>query len=505
MAVLRRYLYSEYIRFEETVSAEKLGIADVRKKVKIKFRQMWPDYEAEALHRVVMSEEEALKFIHDDEGLRYLVADNKVLQIAGRYSAVYKRMVPTMRTVDSIRIAYSNRYVRLSGSADPMQLGVWWLGSPKRLDCVNTFFDPSKPREVEVAPGKMAFNWWNGLSLTPKKGSWRRMCKHIYVVLCKRDPARFKYVIRWYAHLVQRPGEVPEVVLVFRGKKGGGKTTVGDQFIEIFGENASRISNRDHLTGRFNAHHDKKIFILADEAYYPGDKKVEGVLKSKITDKTYTSEAKFMTPEDALNCAHITMSTNNKWVVPATMDERRYFVGDIDNRYAEGEASEAERTKYFGALWAEMNGGGREAMLYELLNVDIKSWHPRQGVPKTAELHEQIEQSLPGEEQLVLSLLDDGVMPANAKPHKDGDKVVGFRCSAEQLCDLLDVPDNKRRAFMSNVGGILPKVGAKKVKCEGLSRWDFPSLEAMRAVWVKTYSRHEWTEEAGAEWRLPRS
>jgi hypothetical protein len=60
------------------------------------------------------------------------------------------------------------------------------------------------------------------------------MCKHIYVVLCKRDPVRFKYVMRWYAHLVQRPGEAAEVVLVFRGKKGGGKTTVGDQFIKIF-------------------------------------------------------------------------------------------------------------------------------------------------------------------------------------------------------------------------------------------------------------------------------
>jgi hypothetical protein len=71
------------------------------------------------------------------------------------------------------------------------------------------------------------------------------------------------------------------------------------------------------------------------------------------------SEEKFGMPVDALNCVHIQMSTNNDWVIPATIDERRYFVADIDNRYAEGEASEKEREEYFGALWREMDNGGR--------------------------------------------------------------------------------------------------------------------------------------------------
>jgi hypothetical protein len=65
-------------------------------------------------------------------------------------------------------------------------------------------------------------------------------------------------------------------------------------------------------------------------------------------------------------------------VVPASHDERRYAINDIDPRYSRGVAPEEVRKEYFGALNAELRDGGAEAMLYDLLQMDLGDWHPRE-------------------------------------------------------------------------------------------------------------------------------
>jgi hypothetical protein len=107
------------------------------------------------------------------------------------------------------------------------------------------------------------------------------------------------------------------------------------------------------------------------------------------------------------------------------------------------------------------------------------------------------------EKQLVLSLLEEGVMPIAAIPTTKKDKVIGFRCSADAICQLLDVPDNKGRSFMTVAGKTLIALGARKVKTGGFSKWDFPALQAMRDAWDKQFSRHDWVKESkrSIEWR----
>jgi hypothetical protein len=200
-----------------------------------------------------------------------------------------------------------------------------------------------------------------------------------------RSPVRFaprliglEYNIRWPAWGVQHPGELAEAALVLRGKKGGGKGKYFSTIRSFYGPHGLQIFHAAHLTGQFNAHLWMCCFLFADEAFWAGDKQGESVLKGLITEKRLPMTKKGVDTVFTVNHAKVGISSNSEWVVAASDDERRYAVSDINNRYARGVATEEERKEYFGALDRELREGGAEAMLYDLLQMDLGDWHPRE-------------------------------------------------------------------------------------------------------------------------------
>jgi hypothetical protein len=133
------------------------------------------------------------------------------------------------------------------------------------------------------------------------------------------------------------------------------------------------------------------------------------VLKGLITEPTLPVTKKGIDTIFAANRVKLAISSNSDWVVPTSHDERRYGVSDIDNRYARGVAPEQERKEYFGALDRELRDG---AMLYDLLQMDLGDWHPRE-VPTTRGLMRQKKESLRGHYQWLEPLLQSGELPMN--------------------------------------------------------------------------------------------
>ena len=71
------------------------------------------------------------------------------------------------------------------------------------------------------------------------------------------------------------------------------------------------------------------LLLQAEEAVWAGDKAAEGRLKSLITSKIQMIEAKGIDPIRVTNYVRLVMTSNEDWVVPAGMDERRFAVFDI--------------------------------------------------------------------------------------------------------------------------------------------------------------------------------
>ena len=97
----------------------------------------------------------------------------------------------------------------------------------------------------------------------------------------------------------------------------------------MFGRHFLHVSDPCQLTGRFNLHLQNAVIVFADEAFPVTDKSAIGTMKRLITEPTLMIEAKFRNPIMARNVTHVIISSNDPWVVPADLDDRRFFVLDV--------------------------------------------------------------------------------------------------------------------------------------------------------------------------------
>jgi hypothetical protein len=87
------------------------------------------------------------------------------------------------------------------------------------------------------------------------------------------------------------------------------------------------------------------VLLFGDEAFYAGDKKHESILKMLITEEMITIEAKGVDAEVSGNCIHLMMASNESWVVPAGMDDRRFFVLDVGDGAKNDGANTSRRSR----------------------------------------------------------------------------------------------------------------------------------------------------------------
>ncbi|MGD9508350.1 MAG: DUF5906 domain-containing protein [Geminicoccaceae bacterium] len=225
------------------------------------------------------------------------------------------------------------------------------------------------------------YNLWRGFGILPAAGSWSTIEAHLRSVVCSDNSEHYSWLIGWLAYCVQHPGQQAEVAVVLRGLKGVGKGMVGQLLMRIFRDHSLHITHSKHLLGHFNAHLVDALFLFLDEAYWGGNKEGEGVLKALITERTLMIEPKGVDSFPMPNRLKILMSSNNDWVVPATADERRYFVLDVP------ETKKGDKA-YFTAVALAIDGDELPALLDHLLKLDLSEFDHR-NPPHTAGLNRQ--------------------------------------------------------------------------------------------------------------------
>jgi hypothetical protein len=125
------------------------------------------------------------------------------------------------------------------------------------------------------------------------------------------------------------------------------------------------------------------LLLFADEAVFAGDRSNEGVLKSLITEPYLSVEGKFRDVIRVRNHVRVAMASNQDWVVSAALDDRRFAIIDVSPIHSNDSV-------YFGEVRAELDNGGREALLDHLLKFDLKGIDLRD-IPKTnARLDQQV-------------------------------------------------------------------------------------------------------------------
>lgn len=231
---------------------------------------------------------------------------------------------------------------------------------------------------------------------------------HIYRVICSKDKQAYEYVIKWLAHLVQKPWEKPEVAIVLKAGQGTGKGTFVDPIGQIVGSHYLHAQSPEQVIGKFNAQLENKLLVFADE-FFAGSKGSTDRLKTMITEKLNTIERKGQDRISVPCFARIIMATNHENVIKIERDERRYL-------YLEVSEEHKQDIEYFEPLHTAIKHPDFPAkLLHYLQGLDISDYRPRQ-VPKTKALVDQKIDNLEPLDKWIYTVLLDGSFSGAAWP-----------------------------------------------------------------------------------------
>ena len=271
-----------------------------------------------------------------------------------------------------------------------------WFGHPARRQHIDpgVVFQPGE----DVGPGGL--NLWRGMGVEAVQGDWSLMRDHALQIICGADEELFHWLLRYMAVCVRQLVRPVGVVVVLRGTQGCGKGVFVQALGKLFGEHFLHLIDAEQLTGKFNADLGTALFVFLDEAVFAADHKQAAKLKGTITEPTLRIERKFCDAITVPNRLRIVMATNEQWAAPVETSDRRYAVFDVSPaRKGDG--------AYFQALADQMDSGGREAMLFDLMAMDLAEFDVR-AIPQTDARTEQKLMGLRGVESWLHEVLATG-------------------------------------------------------------------------------------------------
>ena len=405
-------------------------------------------------------------------GGKYVIANEQINPIFGHADITFSSQADLIAR-------YANRPV--GRGQKRTSAGRAWLVNPDRRQYEGIVFAPG-----EEVPGHL--NLDKGFAVESKKGDCSRFLEHVRNNICKGDEEISDYLFAWMADCVQNRSRRPGIAVVLRGRLGTGKGVLCSQFGALFGPHFIHVSQPSHLTGNFNSHLKDKLVVYADEAFWAGDKKAEGVLKAMITEDTIQIEMKGKDVLTFRNHIRLLISSNHEWVVPAGNEERRFCVIDV------GEARIQDRA-YFGGIIDQMDSGGREALLHYLLEYDLAGTNLG-SPPRTEALRDQKEHSASPVQNWWFERLMDGYTTSDGtewKPDMRTDTLY------EDYCEVSKMVGIKRRvasmAFGKELKTLIPGLERVRTQKHKNRYWAYriPDLQACRRHFDHiTRSDHDW-------------
>jgi hypothetical protein len=389
--------------------------------------------------------------------------------------------------------------------------GKWWIENPEHRKFDGIDFLPGGLEEIITTDLRVAnriirkINMWAGFSVKPAKGDCTLYLNHLRENVCGNNAELYSYTINWMAHGVQRPERPGRTSLTMRGEPGAGKGVMAKEYGKIFGRHFLHVSQREHLTGNFNAHSAEALITFADEALFFGNARDADIIKALVSEETKLLERKGIDAIQIPNYARLIFATNHDRVLRIELHDRRYCAYHVqlpsDMR---GSAGADKRIAYFSSIVKQMESGGRAALLYMLLELDISKFNP-EAIPETPELEHQKLLSAPPEVQAIIAIADIGLLPGAlitrpfiARAHVDNDRVGLFDYMKRNGGRALE------KASDNVVADILKKWGFKKKKLPDGNAWEAPDLHILRDKLAVQYQAIDWDDEITA-WGTPPS
>ena len=298
-----------------------------------------------------------------------------------------------------------------------------WFNNSRRSYYRQTVFRPCADLAEPVNLPPDAFNLFTGWSVprvSLPRGSasyYPRFREHLFENVANYDAPAFVWLWCWWAQLFQHPEKKPGTALVHRGRKGTGKTTVPQAFGRLMPDFVCSVSKPQDITGTFNMHLARALLVIVEEAFWAGSHEAEAVFKDLITATHFKAEPKGIDSQKMESYARFVVLGNEKWLVPATWDERRFFA----LKMGEKRRADAAYFKHIDEVEMAPGGDGLKALLDDLMETRAPSWVSLGKGLHTTELEQQIAHRMPLEDQWLRHCLAEGVFLSTDGASRDAD------------------------------------------------------------------------------------
>jgi hypothetical protein len=269
-------------------------------------------------------------------------------------------------------------------------------------------------------------------------------------------------------------------------------------FGSLFIDHYALVDDERYVTGRFNSHQASLLLLHADEAFWAGDKKSVGRLRSLITGDAHFVEYKGYEAIRIANYMRLLVTGDADWLVPAGFEERRFAVIKVSDAHKQDH-------KYFAAIDKEMKNGGREALLHHLLNFDLSTVNLRV-IPRTAALFEQQVHSATTEQKWWLDTLQRGKLPMGVVSDDTKNACAKPRLFASYV-SYAKRAGISHKSTETTIGMFLhkyvgPKLDTKRVEFKGGRErfFFFPSLAECRVHFAKKMQQEIAWEDPKEDW-----
>ncbi|KAJ56300.1 hypothetical protein ACMU_04970 [Actibacterium mucosum KCTC 23349] len=355
-----------------------------------------------------------------------------------------------------------------------------WMNHPLAAHVHRLDFDP------DGRPGQNGKTWnvWSGFDVEPRPGDWSLMEAHIRDVVADGDPELNEWLLNWMALGVQQPGLVVGTAPVLMGSPGVGKGIVANAYGRLWGRHFLTVTHATHVQGNFSGHFFGKRFVFVDEGMFGGDRSSAGIIKTRMTEPYTLFERKGVDAELVRNHLLFMVASNEDSVVPADLADRRWQVLRVND-------ARKEDRPYFQAIVEQMENGGYEAMLCDLLHRDISKGPDPGRTIKNEGIFEQALRAAGPEVRYLFALLDEGELPQPAAPGNGPGKT-----TIRALYADMSERDHRARyvpqsAFGQKVSRIFPTVskvqsgvfmerGPSGYERRRSTRYEFPELKVCR-------------------------
>jgi hypothetical protein len=379
------------------------------------------------------------------------------------------------------------------GKEKPRPISQYWMEWKDRRQYDAVVFSPGKD------PGARWYNLWRGFTVQPadkaSHPSVEAFKEHALKNVCQGNESDYRYLMGFFAHMIQRPWEKPLVALVFRGAKGVGKNALLERVGALLGSHFVVADDDRYLLGNFNSHLESNLFFILDEAAWAGDKRAEGKLKGLITGQKRLVEHKGKEARNVKSLSRVAIIGNEDWLVPASEDERRYAVFNV------GDGRKQDR-KFFQDMREGMEAGGYANLLRFLMDYDLTGFDVNQA-PQTEGLLDQKLASLGPVQKWWCDCLTAGEVTSS-----DLGGVWPEKLQTARLREAFTIWSKKHNVrswllsdkdFGKQMRIMSPSLKHRKIHMQGSQKvngYEFPTLEKARAEWeVYIGQPQEWGEE----------